>query len=258
MTNYLIILGALLAFFIITFVIAQARRNNGYIDIAWGAGFVLSAVLSFAISGQQEPVSYAITACVVLWGLRLTWYLARRNIGKPEDFRYAHMRASWNPKTFYIRMFVTIYLFQLVLSYLINLPVIVTNLQHPAGWNLFSTLGLAVWLLGFVFESVADRQLRDFKASPDSKGRLMTTGLWKYSRHPNYFGEATQWWGIFLMTVSVSRNYWLFGSPLLITLFLVFVSGVPLLERKYAGRPDWEEYKQVTSKFIPWFPKKRA
>lgn len=256
MINDLIILGALLGFFIITFVIAQLQKNNGLIDIAWGLGFVFSAVLSFVIGAPKGLVPSVITACVVIWGLRLTWHLMRRNLGKPEDFRYADMRRNWDRNTFYIRMFVQIYLLQLALSYLINLPAIVSNLQDQADWGIFATLGLIIWLIGFFFEAVSDRQLRRFKSSPSNKGKLMTQGLWKYSRHPNYFGESTQWWGIFVMAVSGGRNYWLIISPLLITSFLLFVSGVPLLEKKYAGRPDWEDYKRRTCKFFPGLPRK--
>lgn len=255
--NDLIILGALLVFFTVTFAIAQAQKNNGLIDIAWGLGFVFSAWLSYLVGRPAGLVPLLITACVTVWGVRLTWHLARRNLGKPEDFRYANMRETWNQATFYLRMFVQIYLLQLILSYLINLPTIVSNLLGHAEWGVLAAIGLLVWLVGFFFEAVGDRQLKDFKADPINRGKLMTQGLWTYSRHPNYFGEATQWWGIFLMAISGNNRYWLIVSPILITLFLVFVSGVPLLERKYAGRPDWESYKQRTSKFIPFFPRKK-
>jgi steroid 5-alpha reductase family enzyme len=256
--NYLVTFAVLFAFFVITFIIAQAKKNNGLVDIAWGLGFVTSALLSWLLRRPQGPVPLVITLLVVVWGVRLTGHIARRNIGKPEDFRYAQMRSNWNPATFYLRMFVQIYLLQLVLSYAINLPVIVRNLQGHTGWNLATTLGLVVWLGGFCFEAVSDRQLRLFKADPANRGQLMTRGLWQYSRHPNYFGEAAQWWGIYLMAISDGSYLWLIASPLLITLFLLYVSGVPLLEKKYAGRPDWEDYKTRTSKFFPLPAKKKT
>ena len=255
MIDYLLILGTLLVFFVVTFFYAQSQKNNGLIDIAWGLGFVVSAIISLLIGQPQGLVPLVMTAAVTIWGLRLTWFLARRNLGKPEDFRYANMRATWNPKTFYWRMFIQIYLLQLVLNFLINLTTITANLQDIAGWNLLASIGLWVWLLGFTFEAVGDWQLKRFKANPQNKGKLIEQGLWRFSRHPNYFGEATQWWGIYLMAISGGRNFWLFVSPLLITLFLLFISGVPMLEKKYAGRPDWEAYKRRTSMFIPWFPK---
>ncbi len=256
--SHLLILGAMLLFFLLVFVVAQSKRNNGLIDIAWGVGFLLSAGLSLLIGRPGAAVPWIATACVAVWGVRLTWHLARRNWNKPEDYRYAHMRDTWNPKTFHLRMFIQIYLLQLALSYVINLPVIAANLEGRAGWNGIAAAGLAIWLAGFACEAAADRQLRRFKADPGNRGRLMTRGLWRYSRHPNYFGEALQWWGIYVMTISGGRNLWLFLSPLVITLFLVFVSGVPLLEKKYAGRPDWEAYRSRTSMFVPWIPKKNG
>jgi len=256
MNDILIILFALLVFFIVTFIIAQSQRNNGLIDIAWGLGFVFSAlVFHLDRTNQSGAVPLTMTFLVTVWGLRLTYYLMRRNLGKPEDFRYANMRATWNPATFYLRMFIQIYLLQLALNFLINWTTITTNLQDLSGWSLLATGGVAIWLVGFFFESVGDWQLKRFKSDPQNKGKLIETGLWRYSRHPNYFGEAVQWWGIYVMAISSGRNYWLIVSPLLITLFLLFISGVPMLEKKYAGRPDWEDYKRRTSKFIPWLPK---
>ena len=255
MNDFLLITAVLLAFFVATFIYAQSQKNNGLIDIAWGVGFVLSALLSLLVGAPTGPVPLAMTAAVTIWGVRLTWHLMRRNLGKPEDFRYANMRNTWNPSTFYLRMFIQIYLLQLVLNLLINLTTITANLQDIVGWSTLATIGLAVWLIGFYFEAVGDAQLKQFKADPANKGRLIEHGLWRFSRHPNYFGEATQWWGLFLMAISGGNNYWLVISPLVITLFLLYVSGVPMLEKKYAGRSDWEAYKARTSKFFPWFPK---
>jgi len=254
--NHLIVLGALLAFFVAAFVVAQLLKNNGLVDIAWGLGFLLSAGVSFALGAPRGPVPIVMTALVAVWGLRLAWHVARRNLGKPEDFRYAHMRETWNPKTFLLRMFVQIYVLQLVLNYLIALPTVVTNLAAPTGWTAWATAGVAVWAAGFFFESVGDAQLARFKADPTHRGQLLTTGLWRYTRHPNYFGEAAQWWGLFLLALRGWGTVWLVLSPLAITLFLLYVSGVPMLEKKYAGRADWEEYRRRTPKFFPWLPRK--
>lgn len=256
MTDYLIIFGAMLVFFVLTFIIAQTQKNNGLIDITWGLAFLLSTVVAFVIGKPQGLVPLVMSLLVLIWGTRLSWHLIRRNVGKPEDFRYANMRNSWNPSTFYLRMFVQIYLLQLVLNFLINLTTITANLQDISGWSLLASIGVVIWLIGFYFEAVGDKQLKDFKAQPANKGKLIEQGLWRFTRHPNYFGEAAQWWGLYLMAISGGRNYWLILSPLLITFFLVYVSGVPMLEKKYAGRPDWEDYKRRTSKFVPWVPKK--
>lgn len=254
---YLITGLILFAFFVLTFIIAQIMKNNGIVDIAWGMGFVVTSITSWLLGRPAGTIPSVMTILIMIWGLRLTWYLARRNLGKPEDFRYADMRRKWNPHTFYLRMFVQIYLLQLALNYIINSPSIVRNLEDLAGWNWLATAGLLIWLTGFVFESVGDRQLRQFKANPANKGKLITHGLWRYTRHPNYFGEAAQWWGICLMGISDRQFIWLLVSPLVITLFLLYVSGVPMLEKKYAGRPDWEAYKAVTSKFVPFPPRKK-
>jgi len=254
--DFLLILLVLFGFFVITFIVAQLFRNNGYIDIVWGLGFVVSAGMSFLVGQPHGAIPMVMTIFIGVWGLRLTWHLARRNIGKPEDFRYADMRRRWNPSTFYIRMFIQIYLLQFILNSVINLPAIVTNLQDLNGWGVPASIGLAVWAVGFAFETAADHQLKVFKANPKNKGRLLTTGLWQFSRHPNYFGEAAQWWGIYLMAINDFHNLWLIISPLTITLFLLFVSGVPMLEKKYEGRADWEEYKKRTNKFFPG-PRKR-
>ena len=255
MIDYLSIFAAMLAFFLLTFVIAQAQKNNGLIDITWGLSFIRSTIVSFLLGKPEGAVPVVISAVVLIWGTRLSWHLIRRNVGKPEDFRYASMRNTWNPKTFYLRMFVQIYLLQLVLNFLISLTTIPANLHDVSGWTLLASFGLLVWLIGFYFEAVGDRQLRQFRMNPANKGKLIDTGLWRCTRHPNYFGEATQWWGIFFMAISSNQRYWLIVSPLLITLFLLFVSGVPMLEKKYAGRPDWEAYKRRTPMFFPWFPK---
>lgn len=248
--------AGLFGFFLLTFIVAQLQKNNGLIDVAWGAGFVFSTLVSFFLGRPQGPIALLVSALVIVWGVRLTFYLAKRNLGQPEDFRYADMRRQWNPKTFYLRMFVQIYLLQLGLNAVINLPVIVSNLQDPPGFGLVAVLGLAVWLVGFSFEVVGDAQLRRFKKNPANKGKLIQRGLWRYTRHPNYFGEATLWWGLFLIAASPGQNVWLIVSPLVISLLLLFVSGVPLLERKYEGRADWEAYKKKTNKFFPGPPRR--
>ena len=207
MTDYLIIFGAMLVFFVLTFIIAQTQKNNGLIDITWGLAFLLSTVVAFVIGKPQGLVPLVMSLLVLIWGTRLSWHLIRRNVGKPEDFRYANMRNSWNPSTFYLRMFVQIYLLQLVLNFLINLTTITANLQDISGWSLLASIGVVIWLIGFYFEAVGDKQLKDFKAQPANKGKLIEQGLWRFTRHPNYFGEAAQWWGLYLMAISGGRNY---------------------------------------------------
>ena len=253
---YLVVALGLVNLFIAAFMVGTLKHKHDVIDIVWGMGFIGSAMLSLMLGAHGNSVSWVMTALVTVWGVRLSTHLIRRNSGKPEDFRYADMRKKFNPATFHIRMFITVYLLQFGLNYLIGLPIIVANLEGNAVWNLFSFAGILVWVVGFAFEAIGDRQLRDFRNNPANKGHLIEIGLWRYSRHPNYFGEAVQWWGIWLMAASNSQNLVLIVSPITITFLLLFVSGVPLLEQKYAGRPDWEVYKAKTSMFFPLPPKK--
>ncbi len=139
--------------------------------------------------------------------------------------------------------------------YLIVFPVLFIHSSVPAPFQIFDVLGLVVWCFGFLFEAVGDWQLKDFLNDHANKGKIMDRGLWAYSRHPNYFGEVIQWWGIFLFAVSVSLGYLTIISPLLIMCLILFVSGVPMLEKKYDGRPDFEAYKKRTSKFFPLPPR---
>ncbi len=140
---------------------------------------------------------------------------------------------------------------QFILCIIIAFPVIYINIKGNAEFTALTTVGILLWMIGFAFESIGDKQLKEFKANPKNKGKLMTKGLWSLTRHPNYFGEATQWWGIYLISISILDNWWLIFSPIVITVLVRFVSGVPLLEKKYEGRKDWEDYKQKTSVFFP-------
>jgi steroid 5-alpha reductase family enzyme len=142
--------------------------------------------------------------------------------------------------------------------YLIAQPVIFIHNEPSSVLGLIDFIGLCVWGIGFYFESTGDAQLKEFITNPANKGKLMDRGLWKYSRHPNYFGEVTQWWGLFIVALSITGSLFTVIGPLTITTLILFVSGVPLLEKKYAGRPDWEEYKKRTSIFIPLPPKQYA
>lgn len=252
--NYILVYLLLLSAFTLVFFIGRQKKKHDYIDIFWGLGFILSAILSY-ILGKKPEIGLLMTLMMLLWGGRLSFYLAKRNIGKPEDFRYRAMREKWK-KRFELVMYIRIYLLQFVLNALIGFPMVFVNLQGAKSPDLFTWLGLLVWLCGFVMEITADEQLRRFKQKAENKGKLMTEGLWAWTRHPNYFGEALTWWGIFLLSLTGEPGrFWLIFSPILITFLLVFVSGVPLLEKKYKGREDWEKYCQRTSKFFPRPPR---
>lgn len=243
-------------YFLIFFILAQIIKNNSIVDMGWGFGFVVVALFALISRGAYVERNLLLTALVAVWGLRLTYYIVRRNWGKPEDFRYAKWRRAWG-RWLVPRAFFQVFMLQGFLMLVIGYPIIVVNASPQPGLGFLDYLGLLVWLTGFFFESVGDRQMAEFKKDPANKGRIIKTGLWKYSRHPNYFGEATMWWGIFLLALSVPLGWSALISPVTITLFLLYVSGVPMLEKKYKDNPDFQAYARVTSKFFPWFPKKQ-
>ena len=242
-------------YFMLFFIVALIIRNNSIVDMGWGFGFVVLALATMLKTGAYVERSLLLTLLILIWGGRLTYHIIRRNWGKPEDFRYAKWRSDWG-KWLVPRAFLQIFMLQGLLMLIIGYPVIVVNAHPQPGLNLLDYLGLLIWLVGFYFEAVGDRQLADFKKDPANKGHVIKSGLWKYTRHPNYFGEATMWWGIFLIALSVPLGWTAVISPLAITLLLLYVSGVPLLERKYKDNEEFQAYAKVTNKFFPWFPKK--
>lgn len=249
MTEFFIQIAiALFCYMTVWFFVACALKRNDIADVAWGLGFVLMSWIAFLFS-EYSARSLLVNVLVTIWGLRLAWHIARRMSNKPEDYRYAAWRKTW--KHFYMRSYFQIFILQGVFLYIILLPVLFIHTSETVRLQYIDLIGVVVWIIGFFFESVGDRQLRRFLKDPANKGKIMDQGLWAYSRHPNYFGEVTQWWGIFLCCVALPGGSITIIGPLLITFLILFVSGVPLLEKKYAGKPDFEAYKKRTSMFVP-------
>ncbi len=247
----------LFVYFLLFFVVGTIIKNNSIVDIGWGIGFVILAWYTTLRSGNLGGANLLITLLISIWGIRLFYHIIKRNLGKGEDPRYAKWREEWG-KWVVPRAFFQVYMLQGVFMFVVSLPVILINHREtPADITVFSILGLAIWGIGFFFESVGDYQLKKFKENPENKGKIMKSGLWKYTRHPNYFGEATMWWGIAIIAVSVGTSIAVFASPIVITYLLLYVSGVPMLEKKFEKRPGFQEYKEKTPKFFPWFPKKK-
>lgn len=242
--------SASLLIFIITFLIAIFIRNNSIVDILWGLGFVFIAWISYFFV-VPSFVSQLVLAYVTVWGLRLSFHITARNWGKGEDFRYAQWRQQWG-SNWVLRSFFQVFAVQWLLMQLVSIPIVITMTGKDMIPPVLQYLGMAIWLTGFFFEVVGDYQLTQFKKQKTSKGKLMTTGLWSLTRHPNYFGEATLWWGIGILAYGVSRNLLAFVGPLTIDFLLLFVSGIPLLEAKYKGRADWRAYAKKTSAFFPF------
>lgn len=226
------------------FIISIVKKRNDIADIAWGIGFILISL--YNLSTNFNPQIFLITLLVFIWGSRLAIHIFNRNKNKKEDFRYLQWRQEWG-KYFYIRSYLQVFLLQGFFMWLISLPLII-NQQNIFIINI---LGILVWIIGFYFESTADAQLAKFLKDTKNKGKIMDQGLWRYSRHPNYFGEVTMWWGIWLISFSGYFSLFSILSPLTITFLILKVSGIPLLEKKYLGNRDYEIYKKKTSIFFP-------
>jgi steroid 5-alpha reductase family enzyme len=243
------------AYMTAVFLLALILKDNSIVDVAWGPGFFL-VVLIVLLRASGAGTRFDLTAALVtVWGFRLAAHIFLRRRGKGEDFRYAQWRRSWG-RWFILRSFFQIYVLQGLFLLVIAYPLILIGSAAPSPLGALDFAGLAVWLVGFAFEAIGDWQLARFVMNKDNRGRLMTSGLWRYSRHPNYFGEAAMWWGIFLIALAVPGGWRGIVSPLFITFLLLKVSGVPMLEKKYAGHPDWPDYARRTSVFVPWFPRR--
>lgn len=239
----------------IFFLIALAKKDNSIVDIGWGIGFILVSLMALNATQNFNTEALLITALVMIWGLRLAGYIARRNKGKAEDFRYKQWREEWGKNVVW-RSWLQVFMLQGAVMFVVALPVmnIIATAQEELG--LLEILGAAIWGLGFFFEAVGDYQMFRFKKDPANKGKVMKYGLWRYTRHPNYFGEAVMWWGIFLISIDNGSALLNLVSPVLLTFLLLKVSGVTMLEKKYDDNPEYQEYIKQTSAFIPAPPKK--
>lgn len=251
-----IISGVLFVYFTSLFFLAQYLHNNSIVDLAWGIGFVLVAITGYVVMPEKTRVSTIVLVLVTVWGLRLFFHLAKRNIGKPEDYRYVNMRKRWGTHLAKLKAYLNVFVLQGVLLLIVSMPILFVMTSSVDSFYWWNVLGIVVWLVGFGFETIGDYELTKFKKDSSNHGKLLTTGLWSLTRHPNYFGEALSWWGIFLISLNDVRNAWGIIGPMTITLLLLFVSGVPLLEKKYKDRPDFIEYAKKTPKFIPFVGKK--
>jgi steroid 5-alpha reductase family enzyme len=249
-------------YFMIFFIIATLIKNNSIVDIGWGLGFVVTAWILFFISQEYSWEKLIINALVSFWGLRLFYHILKRNIFAKEDFRYRKWRDDWG-KYVVIRAFFQIFMLQGLFMFVVGIGVFYINIYGFAtddlsGFAVFGLiLGVLIWLIGYLFEVVGDKQLKDHIANKNKSQKLMTRGLWAYTRHPNYFGEALLWWGIFVFIFAGGANIYVIISPVVITYLLRFVSGVPMLEKRMKESPGWDEYAAMTNAFIPWFKKKR-
>lgn len=243
------------------YVISLIRKDNGTADIAYGIGFALIGWVTYIV-GPGSIVGFIVTALATVWALRLSIRIFLRSRGKPEDFRYAAWRTQWG-NTFLVRSFLQVYMLQGAVIFIVALPVTLLNVYGGnLGLGILGVVGLVLWIIGFLFESIGDAQLDAFIRKPQNKGQIMTKGLWRYTRHPNYFGESLMWSALavvafdtLVLTLGIPWALLPFVSALLITFLLLKVSGVPLLEARFAGNPAWEAYASRTSVFTPLPPR---
>ena len=235
------------------FIFSLIKKRNDVADIAWGLGFVVICLFG-AMTQPFLPISVLVYSLVAVWGLRLAVHIAQRGRGKEEDFRYQKWRREWG-RYFLLRSYLQVYLLQGFFMLLISLPILIVGLAKPQHLNVLSIIGLIVWLIGFAFEAIGDYQLSVFLKHRKNKAEIMQTGLWRYTRHPNYFGEVLIWWGIFIITLPLQNAFWGIISPLTITFLLLYVSGIPMLEAKYKNDVQFQDYKRRTSAFFPKIPK---
>ena len=248
----LVILGCMT----LLWLISLQLKNSSIVDIFWGTGFVIANWVYFGLSPDGFPLrKWLVGILVTIWGLRLSLHILRRNWGKPEDFRYQVWRKEPGTCWWWLSFF-RVFLLQGILMWIMSAPLLAAQRgAKPAHLILFDFLGVIVWGIGFFFEAVGDLQLARFKADPTNKGKVMERGVWRYTRHPNYFGDSVQWWGYYLIA-AFPGGWWTIFSPILMTLFLLRVSGVTLLEKTLEKRPVYQEYIRKTSAFMPWFPRK--
>lgn len=249
-------LGLTMAIMLVLWLISLPIRNSSIVDIFWGVGFVVIAWSTYFFAETSSWRSILVVGLTTLWGLRLAGYLAWRNLGKGEDERYQEMREKYGSRFPWISLFLVFWL-QGLIMWVVAFPLQAAQFEAaPLYW--LDAIGVAVWSVGWLWESVGDWQLARFKADPQNQGKVMDRGLWRYSRHPNYFGDFLVWWGLFLIAAAAGA-WWTVVSPLLMSFLLLRVSGVTLLERSLRQkRPEYQDYIRRTSAFFPWPPKQTS
>ncbi len=251
--------ASLIIWFLVTllWLLSVAIKNVSIVDIFWGFGFVV--VNAFYFFNIEEPSlrNWLLLALVSIWGLRLIIYLAIRNIGKEEDYRYQQFRKDYGAKRYWWFSYFQVFLLQGGLILIVSLPLLAIHTSHASG-NLFwlDYIAILIWIIGFSFEAGGDYQLYQFKKNKNNKDKVLNSGFWKYTRHPNYFGDAAVWWAYGLFSIATG-GYWQIIGAVIMTLLIIKVSGVAMLEKNLKdSKPKYKEYIEKTSAFIPWFPKK--
>lgn len=280
MIDWWVVLASELSIFVfmmIMFFVAIIVKDNSIIDICWSLNFLLGTLVAFIFNTVKNRVLFipqiVSTVLILIWSLRLSYHIAKRNIGKGEDIRYKDRREAWG-KAFYVKTFFLIFMLQALWAAIIVSPTIFVNSVIPdttistfiffdnsVGALLPLVLGEVIWIVGFYYEVIGDRQLKQFIKNPENKGKIIEIGLWRNTRHPNYFGEVTMSWGLFVIAISLAvTNPWIWITiigPILYTLLVRFVTGVTEVEKYLIKKPGYKEYQERTSPMFPWFVKKK-
>lgn len=255
---YLTIGLVILGLMTLLWLISLALKNSSIVDIFWGTGFVLVAWVAFILTPEGFAArKWLISGLVTVWGLRLSLHILTRNWGKPEDFRYQVWRKEAG-QSWWWRSFFKVFVLQGIILWVVSAPLLAAQISaQPDRLIWLDFTAIPIWAIGFFFEAAGDLQLRRFISNPANKGKLLTSGVWRYTRHPNYFGDSAQWWAFYLIAAAAG-GWWTIFSPILMTFLLTRVSGVALLEKTLKEqKPGYSEYVASTSGFVPWFPRKR-
>jgi len=247
--------------FVLLWMLSVRLRDVGVVDALWGPAFSIAPITTWLLDGVMSPRRLLVLSLVMIWGARLGLHLLLRNHGKPEDYRYAQMRAE-HGDSFVWRSLVTVFLLQAGLVIVISMPLSAAfQRSAPVAIGLVDWIAGTIVIVGMTIEAIADAQLARFRRDLNQRGKVLDTGLWRYSRHPNYFGDAVVWLGFGIFGVAGASGVWILGSvigPVLMWLFLLRVSGVALLEKTItARRPEYARYMKQTSAFVPWWPRLR-
>ena len=255
--NFLIAAIVILLCVLLLWLISIPMKNVSIVDVFWGMGFVIVNLVYLSLAPEIFNRTLLITSLVSIWGIRLSLYLLKRNYGKPEDYRYQEFRKHYGAKDYWWFSFFQVFLLQGVLILIVSLPLFgVHNFTSSNELHPLDYLAFLIWIVGFLFESIGDYQLTKFKKNPANKGKVLNTGLWRYTRHPNYFGDATVWISFGLFSVAAG-GYWHIVGSFIMMFLIVKISGVAMLERSLKKtKPLYKEYTESTNAFFPWFPKK--
>ena len=247
----------LMSLLTILWIVSVLIKDASIVDIFWGITFIVTNTYYFFATSDFFTRKIILLVLVSLWGLRLSIFLAYRNIGNGEDYRYQEFRKKYGPERYWWFSFFQVYLLQGIFSILVSITLLGSHFNTKTNdLNLLDYLGILVWLIGFIFEAGGDYQMTKFKQNPENKGKVLNTGFWKYTRHPNYFGDSAVWWSYAIFSIAAG-SYWTIVGSFIMTFLLLKVSGVALLEKSLKdGKPEYNDYIQKTNSFLPWFPKK--